>query len=78
MRKLDPEMKCSLPPAKQKKKKRFVYLSLNTCIPKEYSWSVQMIECELIKPKCKFARKKKDEHCYKLKNLLAQAVLWID
>ena len=53
MRKLDPEMKCSLPPAKQKKKKKkgFVYLSINTCIPKEYSWSVQMIECELIKPK---------------------------
>ena len=63
MRKLDPEMKCSLPPTKQKKKRqKFVYLSINTCIPKEYSWSVQMIGCELIKPKCKFARKKKDEH----------------
>ena len=36
----------------QAKKKRFVYLSINTCIPKEYSWSVQMIGCELIKPKC--------------------------
>ena len=46
----------------KKQKKRFVYLSINTCIPKAYSWSVQMIECELIKPKCKFARKKKDEH----------------
>ena len=46
MRKLDPEMKCSLPPAKQKKKK-VVYLSINTCIPKQYSWSMQMKECEL-------------------------------
>ena len=36
---------------KEKKKKGVVYLSINTCIPKEYSWSVQMIECELIKPK---------------------------
>lgn len=36
---------------KKKKGQKFVYLSINTCIPKEYSWSVQMIGCELIKPK---------------------------
>ena len=38
--------------AKKKKRQKFVYLSIDTCIPKEYSWSVQMIGCELIKPKC--------------------------
>lgn len=30
--------------AKKEKKKRVVYLSINTCIPKQYSWSMQMIE----------------------------------
>ena len=30
------------------------------------------------KTKMHFVRKKKDGHCYKLKNLLAQVVLWID
>ena len=34
--------------AKKKKRQKLLYLSINTCIPKEYSWSVQMIECELI------------------------------
>ena len=31
----------------QAKKKKVVYLSINTCIPKQYSWSMQMKECEL-------------------------------
>ena len=30
------------------------------------------------KTKMHFVRKKKDGHCYKFKNLLAQVVLWID